>query len=162
MMTRTALFPGSFDPITKGHIEIIKRSLLIFDKIIVAVGNNTTKKYLFSLDERVDMVRASCSIFNNKVDVITYNKLTVQLCNDLNVKVIIRGVRTQADFQFEYDIAVNNMAMNPDIQTVLIPAPPNVSHIRSTIVREIYIMGGDISPFVPEQTLHIINRIKKK
>lgn len=157
-MTKIALFPGSFDPITNGHIEIIKLALNIFDEVVIGIGNNTTKKYCFSLEKRIKAVKVACKNFNGIKKIIPYSGLTIEVCRELGVKTIIRGVRTQADFQFEYDIAVNNYTMDRDIQTILIPSPPWVAHIRSTIVREIYLLGGDISLFVPFEVIDVLKK----
>ena len=158
MKRGVALFPGSFDPITKGHVELLRISLNIFDKVIVGVGNNSSKRYMFSVGDRVEMVNLACEEcgLSGKVEVIEYGGLTVELCRRFGIGVIVRGVRTQSDFQFEYDIAVNNYMMAPEIQTIFIPSPPHLANIRSSIVRELINLGADLSFCLPSSVINFI------
>ena len=148
-MKKIAVFPGSFDPITKGHVDIVQRALPLFDEIIIAIGNNTDKKYLFSISERQKWIQ---KIFagNKKITVTSYDGLTVKFCESVNAGYIIRGLRTSADFEFERGIAQMNKAMAPAIETIFIISNPAYSAIASTIVRDILTNGGDASQFVPE------------
>lgn len=148
-MNKIAVFPGSFDPITKGHESIVLRTLPLFDEIIVAIGVNSTKKYLFDLERRVEMVK---TVFKNepKVRVDSFEGLTVDYCKQHNANYILRGLRTSADFEFERSIAMINKTMLQDLETIFILTTPELSAINSTIVRDIYRNGGDVSPFVPE------------
>lgn len=149
-MSRIAVFPGSFDPITLGHKDIIERALPLFDKIIIAVGNNSKKQYLFSLEKRMEWLNAIFKQYKN-VEVNHYDSLTVDFCKKSNAKFIIRGIRSSADFEYEKTIAQLNNSMSGDIETLFFLSKPEFSHISSTIVREIYIHKGDISKFVPKE-----------
>jgi len=148
-MSKIAVFPGSFDPITKGHQSIVKRALPLFDEIIVAIGVNSTKNYLFDLEKRIELVKQT---FKNepKISVDSFEGLTVEYCKNKNANYILRGLRTAADFEFERSIAQVNKSMFPDLETIFILTTPELSAINSTIVRDIYRNGGDISPFVPD------------
>jgi len=147
-MKKTAVFPGSFDPITLGHEAIIRRSLVLFDEIIIAVGTNLMKKSLFPADAREDMIK---KVFRDehRIRVLHYEGLTVDFCRKTGAGFIIRGLRTSADFEFERAIAQANRAMAPEIESVFLLAFPEHSHITSTIVRDIIRSGGDASGFVP-------------
>jgi pantetheine-phosphate adenylyltransferase len=149
-MKKTALFPGSFDPLTVGHVDIIKRGLPLFDEIIVAIGFNSEKKYFFPLDKREAFIRG---VFEGepKIRVMTYSGLTVDFCRKAGAGYMIRGLRTSADFEFERAIAQMNRSMAPEVETVFLVSDPALSHISSTIVREILNYKGDVSAFVPPQ-----------
>lgn len=149
MSKRIAIFPGSFDPITKGHENILRRALPLFDEIIIAIGRNSSKQSYFSIEQREKWIR---QVFANepKVRIETYTGLTIDFCKKMNAKFILRGLRTSADFEFEKSIAQNNNIMAPDIETVFILPISELSAINSTIVRDIVRNGGDASPFVPK------------
>jgi pantetheine-phosphate adenylyltransferase len=147
-MSKIAIFPGSFDPITKGHEMIIKRALSLFDKIIISVGFNSEKKYLFPIEQRIKWIKETFN-FEDKIEVSTYKGLTVQYCRSVGANFIIRGLRASADFQFEKSIAQMNKSMAPDVDTLFLITDPELSAISSTIVREIYRNGGDVSKFIP-------------
>ncbi len=148
-MNRIAIFPGSFDPITKGHENILKRALPLFDEIIIAIGKNSSKQNYFSLEQRENWIK---QVFANepKVRIETYTGLTVDFCKKMNAHYILRGLRTSADFEFEKAIAQNNKVMADEIETVFILPIPELSAINSTIVRDIVRNGGDATPFVPK------------
>lgn len=149
MSKRIAIFPGSFDPITKGHENILHRALPLFDEIIVAIGKNSSKQNYFSLEQREAWIK---QVFANepKVKVETYTGLTIEFCKKMNAQFILRGLRTSADFEFEKAIAQNNKVMAPGIETIFILPVPELSAINSTIVRDIIRNNGDASQFVPE------------
>lgn len=149
MNKRIAIFPGSFDPITKGHENILRRALPLFDEIIIAIGKNSSKQNYFSLEQRENWIK---QVFANepKVRIESYTGLTIDFCKKTNAKFILRGLRTSADFEFEKSIAQNNNIMAPEIETVFILPIPELSAINSTIVRDIIRNGGDASPFVPK------------
>lgn len=145
----TALFPGSFDPITKGHYSVVKRALPIFDKIIIGVGKNSSKNYLFTLEQRLEAIQ---SAFKNehKIVVDTYQGLTVNYCKENNIQYILRGLRSAADFDYERTIALMNKELEDNVETVFLLSEPRYSGIHSTVVREILRYGGDPKKFVPE------------
>lgn len=148
-MSRVALFPGSFDPITIGHVDVITRSLDLFDKIIIGVGNNTTKSYMFPLQDRVQWIRNSFSDYP-QVTVESYNGLTIEFCKKIQARYILRGLRSSADFEFERSIAQMNHYLERSIETVFILSSPQYTPVSSTIVRDIIRHGGDASPFVAD------------
>lgn len=147
-MERIAVFPGTFDPITKGHESIVNRAIPLFDKIIVAIGTNSAKSTLFSLEQRMEWIKKT--FYNEpKVQVKTYEGLTVDFCKRENATYIIRGLRTQADFEYEKAISQMNLAMQPQVETVFLITDPVYSAISSSIVREIIKYGGNVSRFIP-------------
>lgn len=144
-----AVFPGSFDPITVGHQELVKRAVPIFDKIVVAIGINSQKKYLYSLDQRLKWLK---EVFADepKVEIGSYNGLTAHYCNEIGSKYLLRGLRNASDFDYEKTISQLNFIVGKDLETVFLISEPAFSHISSTIVREIIKGGGDASPFLPK------------
>lgn len=147
-MARIAVFPGSFDPITKGHENIVKRALPLFDQVIVAVGINANKKYLFPLEKRVEWIKATFN-FEPKVTVETYTGLTVRFCLEKQAGHIIRGLRNSGDFQFEKGIAQMNREMVGGVDSIFFVTSPELSAISSSIVRDIIRNDGDVSKFIP-------------
>jgi pantetheine-phosphate adenylyltransferase len=146
-MAKIAVFPGSFDPITLGHFDIITRSVSLFDEVIVAIGVNADKKYMFSLEERKQFIEES---FKNvpQISVVTYEGLTIDLCKKLDAKFIVRGLRNPADFEFEKAIAHTNRKLSK-IETVFLLTAADTSYISSSIVRDVIRNGGDYSLLVP-------------
>ena len=148
---KRAMFPGSFDPITLGHCEIIEKACEIFDELIVSVGNNSDKDYKFSLDQRLKFI--SNEFKNNpKVYVEKYEGLTVDFCKSKNIKHIVRGLRNPADFEFEKKIALFNNSLE-NVETIFFLTSPNNAFISSSMVREIMDNGGDFKKFVPDSVL---------
>ena len=145
---KRAIFPGSFDPITLGHVDIINRALPLFSEIIIAVGVNTDKTYLFSLEDRVNFIKKHYAN-EPKVKVETYSGLTIDFCNKLNIHFILRGLRNPADFEFEKAIAQTNRKLST-VETVFLLTSADTSFISSSIVRDVLKNGGDISCLVPE------------
>ncbi|MGB0887528.1 MAG: pantetheine-phosphate adenylyltransferase [Vicingaceae bacterium] len=145
---KIAVFPGSFDPITIGHQDIIERALPLFDKIIVAIGVNSSKKYHFTLEQRTQFIELT---FNNnpKIEVATYKGLTIDFCKSVNANYILRGIRNSSDYLYENSIAQMNKAMAENIETIYLSTIPALSAINSTIVRDIIINNGNASQFVP-------------
>ena len=154
-MEKIALFPGSFDPITNAHMDILQRSLPLFDKVYVGVGLNSTKQSFFSPETRLKMLQ---QVFQNipKIEVVTYEGLTVEFCKKINAQYMIRGIRSTADFEYEKAISQMNHAMHPEIESIFILSKPGYSAISSTIVRDIIRNGGDVSKFVPKEILSLV------
>ncbi len=147
-MNKIAVFPGSFDPFTNGHKNIVDRCIPLFDKIVVAIGVNTTKSHLFSVEQRVEAIRKTFANSEN-VRVETFRGLTAEYCRSIGARWIVRGLRNSIDFEYEQSIASMNKALNPEIETIFLFTDPALQPISSTIVREIHRSGGDISQFVP-------------
>lgn len=148
-MDKIAVFPGSFDPITKGHESVLKRALPLFDKLYIAIGMNADKKEYFPIDKRMGWIQ---KVFQDypKVEVIKYQGLTVELCKKLNANYILRGLRTSADFEFERSIGQINKKLYPGIETVFILTAPEYTSLNSGIVRDILRHGGEANQFVPD------------
>ncbi|NCA74992.1 MAG: pantetheine-phosphate adenylyltransferase [Alphaproteobacteria bacterium] len=147
-MARIAVFPGSFDPVTRGHEDIVRRAVKLFDKIIVAVGENAAKKSLFTTEQRLSWLR---SVFADEasVAVASYTGLTVDFCLKSSAGYILRGLRSVADFEFERGTGQMNKLMVPTIETVFLLCAPEFSALSSTIIRDIIRNGGDVTPFIP-------------
>jgi pantetheine-phosphate adenylyltransferase len=148
-MKRIAVFPGSFDPFTVGHEAIVKKSLTLFDEVIIAIGANALKKNYYSLETRKEMIR---KVFEKepRVTVEHYEGLTVDFCRKRKAGYLLRGLRTAADFEFERAIGQVNKAMAPDVESVFLLTAPEHSHVNSSIVRDIIRSGGDASMFLPK------------
>ena len=149
-MNKIAVFPGSFSPFSLGHKAVVDNALPIFDKIIIAVGNNPEKNQYFSIKKRLKWIN---DVYKNmpNISVERYEGLTVDFCKTVNANFIIRGLRDSHDFKFEKNIAQMNKKLNAEIETIFIITPPDLSHISSTILRDIIKNGGDISTFIPKE-----------
>ena len=147
-MKKRAVFPGSFDPLTLGHTDIIDRAIPLFDEIIIAIGTNSSKKYMFSLEQRRAFIENTYA-HQPKVIVDTYQGLTIDYCNKVNSQFILRGLRNPADFEFEKAIAQTNRKMS-EIETIFLLTSADTSYISSSIVRDIIVNHGDGSMFVPK------------
>ena len=152
---KIALFPGSFDPITIAHVDILKRSLPLFDKLVVGIGLNSSKPGFLPADKREEIVRA---VFASepKVEILTYEGLTVDFCRKINATYMVRGIRSVADFEYERAIAQINQTMMPEVETIFILSKPEYSAISSTIVRDILRHGGDVSSFLPKEAISFL------
>jgi len=146
---KTAVFPGSFDPITAGHVDLVQRAVPLFDKIVVAVGVNSQKKYLFPLEERLEFLR---KVFADepRVEIGSFEGLTAHYCQSIGAEYLLRGLRNASDFDYEKTISQLNGIVGEGLETIFLISAPAYSHISSTIVREIIKGGGDASPFLPE------------
>ena len=147
-MEKIALFPGSFDPFTKGHLDVVNRSLKLFHKIIIAIGHNSKKNRYF------DALKTKASVENyfqgnSNVEVLVYDELTAQMAKKKNAQYLIRGLRNTTDFEYENSISQINRHLNLDLETVFLITSPQFAHINSSIIREVHKYGGDISAFVP-------------
>lgn len=147
---KICVFPGSFDPITAGHVDIVHRALPLFDKVIIAIGLNSQKNSLFSLEQRQQWIH---EVFANdpKVEIDTFEKLTADFCKKVHAKWILRGLRNASDFDYEKTISQLNFIVGDGVETMFLISQPQFSHISSTIVREIIKGEGDASPFLPPQ-----------
>jgi pantetheine-phosphate adenylyltransferase len=149
IMKRTALFPGSFDPFTAGHLNILRRALTMFDEVVVAVGINQDKRGFFEMPKRLQIINQATAGIPG-VSVIQYDSLTIDLCRKLGIKHVVRGVRNMIDFETERSIADANRRLAPEIETIIIPTAQEFAHISSSAVRDILKHGGDYSAFIPK------------
>ena len=155
-MKTIAIYPGSFDPITNGHIDLIHRACKLFDEIIIAITQNANKTSLLSIDRRIESVEASIKSINN-TRVLGFDSLLVDFARDHNAQIIIRGLRAVSDFEYEFQLSGMNKRLNPKIETLFMTPSEEFANISSSLVREIFSLGGDISAFVPapvEKILH--------
>ena len=155
---KKAIYPGSFDPLTLGHVDIIERSARIVDELVVGVLNNSAKNSLFSLDERVSMIKEMTESMPN-VTVASFDGLLVDYMKEINATIIVRGLRAVTDFEYELQIAQTNHVENPEVETIFLTTSLQYSYLSSTIVKEFASYGGDISKFVPAR---FIDRIYEK
>jgi pantetheine-phosphate adenylyltransferase len=156
-MQRICLFPGTFDPVTLGHIDIIDRSLPLFDKVVVGIGINASKNPMFTADQRKQWFE---DIYKDQpqVEVAIYDGLTVKFCQSIDAKFILRGIRYVSDFEYEKTIADANRTMDRHIETIFLTGEPKYTSVASTIVRDIIRNGGDASPFLPEAVIKSLNK----
>lgn len=149
-MQRICLFPGTFDPITLGHVDIINRAVSLFDKLYIGIGLNTSKQPMFSIEQRKHWMQ---DIFkqDNRIEVISYEGLTINYCQKLQAKYILRGIRSIGDFEFEKAIGDMNRMLAPDIETIFLACAPEYSTISSTVVRDVIRNQGDVSRFIPKE-----------
>ncbi len=154
-MNRICLFPGTFDPVTLGHTDIITRALPLFDKIVVGIGLNSSKTPMFSAEQRMLWFK---EIYKNepRVEATIYEGLTVNFCRQIDAKFILRGIRFVSDFEYEKSIADANRMMDPNIETIFLTGEPQYTSVASTIVRDILKHQGDASPFLPEVVIRSI------
>ena len=154
----SVIYPGTFDPITNGHLDIIERSAVIFPRVLVAVANSPSKKPLFSLDERVELVRQSVAHLSN-VEVFGFSDLLANVIKQHNISAIIRGVRTTTDFEYELQLAALNRLLTKGVDSLFFPPVEKWAFVSSTIVREIYLHGGDVAELVP---VSVFNALKAR
>lgn len=154
----SVIYPGTFDPITNGHLDIIERSAVIFPRVLVAVANSPSKKPLFSLEERVELVRQSVAHLSN-VEVFGFSDLLANVIKQHNISAIIRGVRTTTDFEYELQLAALNRLLTKGVDSLFFPPAEKWAFVSSTIVREIYLHGGDVAELVP---VSVFNALKAR
>ncbi len=156
---RKAIFTGSFDPITNGHLDIICRASNLFDELQIGVLYNPNKKGLFNFDERVELIK-SCTSHLTNIKIVSFDGLLVNYCQDNGIDTLIRGVRTGADIEYELQMAHMNRELNPNIETIILPTKPEYSFISSSLVKEVLTFGGDIKSLVPEVILYKVRNKK--
>ena len=156
-MKRNALYPGTFDPITYGHIDLIKKGLKIVDTVIVAISENSNKNYLFNTEERLEIVKKAIykdlKLSKSRVKIITFNSLTTSLCKKMKSKIILRGLRAVSDFEYEYQLAGMNKKLNNDVETMFLMSDIENQIISSNFVKEIIELGGDVKKFTTPSTI---------
>jgi len=159
---KTAIYPGTFDPITYGHIDVIKKSLKIFDRVIIATTDNVNKNYYFSIDERLSIIKNSLfkdlRLNKNKIKVIPFDTLTINLCKKYKSSVIIRGLRAVSDFEYEFQLAGMNKKLNANIETMFLMSDIENQIISSKFVKEIAKLKGDINKFVTKSTVKMLKK----
>ncbi len=157
-MKRIAVYPGTFDPITNGHVDVMERAAKLFDQLIVAIAKSARKTPYFSLSERLSMTSDSLAQLNN-VEVVSFEGLLVDFARAHQATFILRGLRAVSDFDYEFQLAGMNRAMAAEIETIFLPATEETANISATMVREIMSLGGDVSPFVPPK---VVERLKEQ
>jgi pantetheine-phosphate adenylyltransferase len=159
---KTAIYPGTFDPITLGHIDVIKKSLKVFDKLVVATTDNINKNYFFSIEDRLSMIKNSLfkdlKLNKNKIKVIPFDILTINLCKKYNARVIISGLRAVSDFEYEFQLAGMNKKLNSKIETMFLMSDIENQIISSKFVKEISKLDGNISKFVTKSTVKMLKK----
>ena len=156
-LKRTAMLPGSFDPPSNGHIDIIERSAALYDKLFVVVADNVQKKPLFTSVERMEMLRQILSQHTN-IEVVSYRGLVVDFARAHGVGVMIRGVRALVDFGYEFELAMTNKQLNPDLEVLFMPTSPKYFQLRSSAIKEMAAYGADISPMVPPLVVEMMRK----
>lgn len=154
-MSVTALYPGTFDPITTGHTDLVRRATGVFDKVIVAIAANPSKKPLFSLDERVDMARTVLADLKN-VSVVGFDTLLIDCVRQNQARVILRGLRAVSDFEYEFQLAGMNRHLDPEVETVFMTPSEHEMFVSASLIKEIAGLGGDISPFVHARVMQAL------
>jgi len=154
-LSRIAIYPGSFDPITLGHVDIIERGLIVFDHVIVAIAKNSSKVATFSHEDRMQMIHENFS-HDARVSVVSFQGLLVDFAREKKAVAVLRGLRAASDFEYEFQMAAMNRRLNPQLETVFMTARDTHTFISSTLIREVSAMGGDVSEFVPETVVKFI------
>ena len=157
---KIAIYPGSFDPITKGHLDVLKTGTEIFDKVIIAVAKNSDKKGFLSVEERVQLIKESVKGLEN-VEVDSFDGLTIEYARQKGAQILLRGLRAVSDFEFEMQLSQTNSALAPDIKTVFLITKPKYNFISSSTIKEIFLNNGDISKFVPPPVDEYLNKRNK-
>ena len=161
-MKKNAIYPGTFDPITYGHIDVIKKGLMIFDKVIIAVSENSNKNYLFETSERLNLIKKALfkdlKMSGKKIKIVSFNSLTTDLCKKMNSKIILRGLRAVSDFEYEFQLAGMNRKLNSNIETIFLMSDVKNQIISSRLIKEIADLNGDIKKFTTKSTIHSLKK----
>jgi len=157
MRRNSVIYPGTFDPITNGHVDLVARAATLFDRVVVAIADSPKKTPLFNLEERVELARTVLPTADN-VEVVGFSSLLINFARSLNVGCVLRGLRAVADFEYEFQLANMNRAMDPEFETVFLTPSEHLSFISSSLVREIASLDGDVSAFVPPQVVAALRR----
>ena len=160
-MSKIGVYPGTFDPLTKGHLNIIKRSIKIVDKLIIGIANNSSKKFFLSTDERKNIILNDLSLINlnsKQVEVYSVSGLLTQFAKNHNANCIIRGLRAVSDFEYEFQMTGMNYQLDSNLETIFLMSSDNYSFISSNLVKEVHKLGGDVSKFVSANTISILNK----
>ncbi len=155
-MKNIAIYPGTFDPITNGHYDLVRRAAKLFDKVIVAIANSSSKKPIFSIDERVSLTTSVLQEINN-VEICGFDSLLIDFAKQKNANIILRGLRAVSDFEYEFQLASMNRHLSAEIETLFLTPAEEYSYISSSLVREVASLGGDVSPFVHQKVVAAIN-----
>ena len=151
-MSKTAIYPGTFDPITYGHIDVIKKALKLFDKIVVGVSEVSNKSYLFSSEERIDIINKALfkdlKLNQKNITVVSFDSLTTNLCKKYKSKIILRGLRAVSDFEYEFQLATMNRSLAPDIESIFLTPKESLIYVSSSLIKEICDLQGDVTKFV--------------
>ena len=150
MRTHSVIYPGTFDPITNGHVDLTERAARLFDRVVVAIAHSEKKTPLFTLQQRIELCQSSLGHLDN-VEVVGFSNLLIDFAKSQGARCVLRGLRAVADFEYEFQLANMNRAMYPEFESIFLTPSENLSYISSSLVREIAALGGDISPFVPPQ-----------
>ncbi|QNA84995.1 pantetheine-phosphate adenylyltransferase [Sphingomonas sp. So64.6b] len=162
MTIRTGVYPGTFDPVTLGHMDIIRRGAKLVDRLVVGVTTNPSKSPMFSLEERMEMVKREVGEIGGEIHVVAFDSLLMDFAEREGAKVIVRGLRAVADFEYEYQMAGMNQQINPRVETVFLMADVSLQPIASRLVKEIALFGGDIHKFVPARVRdEVVARVEK-
>lgn len=156
-MSRTAIYPGTFDPITLGHVDVVRRGLKVFDRVVIGVAANPNKQPMFSLDTRLAMVRQTF-VADDRIEAVAFDGLLVELAKQQKAKAILRGLRAASDFEYEFQMATMNRRLNEAVETVFVMAREDYTFVSSRFIREIASMGGDVSELVPDAVLPHLQR----
>ena len=152
---RVAVYPGTFDPVHLGHLDVIKRGSSLVDRLVVAVGDNPEKAPLFNQQERVDLIKASTKAYAN-VEVMPFHGLAVRFLREIGARVMLRGIRTTSDMEYEFTMSIMNAMMDSEIETIFLMAKEHYSHVSGTLLRQIAYMGGNLDPFVPPEIRDVL------
>ena len=156
MRTHSVIYPGTFDPITNGHIDLTERASRLFDRVVVAIAYSEKKTPLFDLQQRIELCQVSLAHLDN-VEVVGFNNLLTEFAKSQNARCVLRGLRAVADFEYEFQLANMNRAMYPEFESIFLTPSEHLSYISSSLVREIAALNGDITPFVPQQVALALN-----